>query len=59
MEKETGTFEEAGNEVLKAIGSLDEATHKLKTDEDQCQATQSEVGRWIEIIGKAIFAIFK
>ena len=59
MENDKSTFEEIGNEVMKAVGALDEATQKTKADKETCDASQDEVGSWISVIGKAILTIFK
>lgn len=59
MEKDTGTLGEIGNEVMKAIGRLDEATKKAKDDKNSCETSEDEIGSWLTVIGKAILAIFK
>lgn len=51
--------ETSGNDVMKTVGSLDEATTRLKDDQAKdCDATPEEVGNWIAAIGKALLSIF-
>ena len=54
----TGT-DTAGDEVVKQIGVLTEATDHLEEIPHEEAVEPEEVGRWITVIGRALAAIFK
>lgn len=48
-----------GDEVVKQIGVLEEATDHLEQIPVEETVEPEEVGRWITVIGRALAAIFK
>lgn len=49
----------SGEDVLRQIGVLNEATAHLEELEPEEKVEPEEVGKWITIIGRALAAIFK
>jgi hypothetical protein len=54
----TGT-DVPGDDVVKQIGVLTEATDHLEQIPPEETVEPEEVGRWITVIGRALAAIFK
>ncbi len=48
-----------GDEVLKKVGELTQATETLEQETEICDAEPEEVGTWITVLGKAFLGIFK
>lgn len=59
MGKSGTVGDEAGREVLKQVGVLEEAAKDLKQHKKERGVDPDEVGTWITAIGKALLAIFK
>ena len=54
------TETDLGDEVMKAIGGLANATSDLKAEQaNSSKVAPEEVGSWITVIGKALLSIFK
>ena len=52
-------LEDKGGEVLTEVGALTELTRELTKDNSDCDTEKDEVGSWITVIGRALFAIFR
>ena len=50
---------QAGDDVMHAIGKLDEASTQLGVDDPVNDVDPHAVATWITVIGKALLAIFK
>lgn len=59
MNKIDNETENTGNEVLKAIGALNDVVSDSEKSQSDEETTAEDVGNWITIIGKAVLAIFK
>lgn len=59
MEKTDVGFGTKGDDVLKQVGVLEEATKALKETTEDCETDKDDVASWIATIGKAILSIFK
>ena len=54
-----GVSGDPGDEVMRRIGSLDDAAEHFEDENLQREVDPEKVGSWITVIGRAILAIFK
>ena len=54
-----GVSGDLGDEVMRRIGSLDDAADNVEGEDLQEEVDPEKVGSWITVIGRAILAIFK
>lgn len=60
MKTLTETEVRTSDEVMQAVGELNESTKNLKSETQcRCKADPEEVGSWISVIGKALVSILK
>lgn len=60
MSENHADVENTGDEVIKSIGALEEASSQLDVEDcDEVEIDPEEAGKWITAIGKALLAIFK
>lgn len=55
---DTEETDNAGDEAMKQVGTLDEIVKQATQDRKSCEAEPEEVATWITAIGRAIRAIF-
>lgn len=54
-----GVSGDLGDEVMRRIGSLDDAAENFEDEDLREEVDPEKVGNWVTVIGRALLAIFK